>query len=216
MISGFIETLVESGHYLCTYNWTGEVLNSKKPLAELSRSERIAIARTDYTAVRRSDLVWIVLPKENSIGASAEMGAAIILGIPVIISGPHDRSAMTAPARWLFSNHEEALYFLIGHVAHMSLRSLEMSDAKEVERRLTYRIDGLEERIATLEKQISELTNKKETGAHAHEKKLERIVCTKDKEFCVCPKCILSIERIIKLSPCTKDSGFCVCLKCIR
>ena len=115
LVATMIDKLEAEG-FECTYNWTDEVLNPKQSLEQLSRIQRLNIASTDYSAVRKSDLVWVILPEVNSIGASAEMGAAIVLGVPLIVSGPHHRSAMTAPANWMFTGHEEAFDFICNYL----------------------------------------------------------------------------------------------------
>jgi nucleoside 2-deoxyribosyltransferase len=50
--------------------------------------ERRAWAEDDLGGVRRADVVWIIVQAERSEGAGVELGAALILGRRVVVSGP--------------------------------------------------------------------------------------------------------------------------------
>lgn len=124
LVADYIERLKTAG-FSITFDWTVEVLKATKPDHELSKEERQAIARIDLTAVRMASLFWVLLPKEvpckhcgvpvpyNSIGCSIELGAALTYNSYSIVSGPHERSAMTSLATWSFMDHEEAYRYIL-------------------------------------------------------------------------------------------------------
>jgi hypothetical protein len=111
-VAAYIARLEAEGFEI-TYDWTQEVLKSTKLDHELSLEERQAIARIDLTAVRVASIFWCLLPEQNSIGASIELGAALTYNIFTVVSGPHERSAMTSLATYSFQQHEEAFRFIV-------------------------------------------------------------------------------------------------------
>ncbi len=54
-----------------------------------SVAERLTWAHQDLEAVRRADLVWVLMPDKMSEGATGEMVGALILKKTVFVSGPH-------------------------------------------------------------------------------------------------------------------------------
>lgn len=67
-----------------TYDWT----RSPGYDRPLSPEEVRAQASLDLEAVRAADIVWVLCPEAKSEGAATELGAALILGKTVLLSGP--------------------------------------------------------------------------------------------------------------------------------
>jgi nucleoside 2-deoxyribosyltransferase len=74
-----------------------------------SEEERSQVAFWELQAVRRADLVWVILSEDRSEGASAELGYALGIARIVIVSGPIDqRRYFPLLARQRFESHEDA------------------------------------------------------------------------------------------------------------
>lgn len=90
-----------------TYDWTTSE-GYRRPLTDAERREQ---ARIDLDAVRSASVVWLIAPAEKSEGSHAELGAALVLGKRVIVSGPHAyrRSRLFADLAERYQRHEDAL-----------------------------------------------------------------------------------------------------------
>lgn len=79
-----------------THDWVSSVeeVGSANP-AEATDDERLAWADDDLSGVYQADVLWLLMPKQGSIGAYVELGLAIALGMPIVISGDHERSIFT-------------------------------------------------------------------------------------------------------------------------
>lgn len=69
-------------------------------------------ALRDLDAIRRADVVWLVVPAQKSEGAAAEIGYALALKKRLIVSGEvgaRNIFALLARPEDVFASHEEAL-----------------------------------------------------------------------------------------------------------
>lgn len=80
-----------------------------------SEEENAAQAFWDLQAVGRADLVWIMLSSEKSEGAHAELGAALMVGKIVVVSGPVTEPRRIFPllAMGRFDSHDDAMAHII-------------------------------------------------------------------------------------------------------
>jgi hypothetical protein len=83
----------------------------------LTPTARKRAAELDAQAVRCSDIVWLQIPDEATIGAWVEFG--IVLGdilrhALVIVSGDWRRTIFTELADFKFDTHEQAFAFVCG------------------------------------------------------------------------------------------------------
>lgn len=81
----------------------------------LTPTARRRAAELDANAVRGSDVVWLMIPDEATIGAWVEFG--IVLGdilrhACVIVSGDWRRTIFTELADFKFDTHEQAFAFV--------------------------------------------------------------------------------------------------------
>lgn len=81
----------------------------------LSAVQRQRYARQDLDGVKRAGLVWYVAPATKSEGSATELGAALALGIPIVVSGPADDLGRIFPALAgvHFRSHSDALTAVI-------------------------------------------------------------------------------------------------------
>jgi hypothetical protein len=93
-----------------TADWTrdpGWDLGRTPTLDELRES-----ARRDIAAIEAADVVWLVVPRQKSEGASAEVGYALALRKRLVVSGEvgaRNIFALLARPEDRFASHEEAL-----------------------------------------------------------------------------------------------------------
>lgn len=130
-ITAYMAELRQAGHEI-TFDWTKEVIAAQRaalvepaaPKAGLSSAKRLECALLDAEGVLTADILWVVVPQENSysVGCWTELGIAIGASgcgrtKRVVVSGDWERSAHTefiftelADAR--FGSHERALSYL--------------------------------------------------------------------------------------------------------
>lgn len=84
---------------------------------DLDHEMRRDLATKDICGVQLAQLFWLVVPEGETTGAWAELGAAIVLGCTIIVSGDHRKSLFTSKATQLFETHEDALTFLQDFIA---------------------------------------------------------------------------------------------------
>lgn len=78
-------------------------------------------AGRDLAAIRRADIVWLVVPVQKSEGAAAEIGYALALGKRLVVSGEtgaRNIFALLAAPGDTFARHEDAFE----HVVRLSRR----------------------------------------------------------------------------------------------
>lgn len=78
-------------------------------------------AERDLAAIRRADVVWLIVPAQKSEGAAAEVGYALALGKRLVVSGEtgvRNIFALRAAPGDVFARHEDAL----AHVVRLSRR----------------------------------------------------------------------------------------------
>jgi hypothetical protein len=105
-----------------THDWTlpGEAdltVRPEKTEQTLSAHQRRGYALADLRGVRQADLVWLVVPPREAYGAGCffEAGAALVLGIPLFVSGPEwRRSIFCELAAMKFETDAEALAAIVG------------------------------------------------------------------------------------------------------
>lgn len=92
-----IASLRSMGHSI-TFDWPAAMRAEPKFDHELSRDERVHYARADLAGVRQAEcLIFLAPPGKDGAGCYVELGAALVLGIPVIVvraehEGQADRS----------------------------------------------------------------------------------------------------------------------------
>lgn len=84
MVGNWIAALVALGVEV-TLDWTrgAEWDLDREP----TREELERCAATDLDAIRRADMVWLLVPQLKSEGSAAELGFALALGKTVVVSG---------------------------------------------------------------------------------------------------------------------------------
>ena len=118
-----IAQLREMGHDV-VLDWTKSVLeNRAKGVADqhLSESDRVAFASADLNAAVSADILWLRTPRNASLGAWVELGAALHAARynrqkTVIVSGDHRQTIFTSLAHVFFDTHEAALDYLRSRV----------------------------------------------------------------------------------------------------
>ena len=105
--------------YDCTHDWTRSVLAhwaAGESDKTLSRAERNKYAAEDLDGVRACDVFWLRIPRVRSAGAWVELGAAIVLGKHILVSGDQ-QSIFTELAHVTREGHDEALDYLASRIA---------------------------------------------------------------------------------------------------
>lgn len=102
--------LERAGHTI-SHDWVADVrrVGSANP-PDSSRKERLLWARGDLSGVERADVFWLLMPASGGFGAGVELGYAIANSIPIVVSGPYDRSIFTAFAYHLYNTDDVALH----------------------------------------------------------------------------------------------------------
>lgn len=121
VIRPIIEQVKECGIEI-TYDWT----RSPGYESRLSVVETLEQAKMDLAAVQAADLIWIVAPEAKSEGCATELGAALILGKTVFVSGPHairdSRIFYLLATKW-FSSHAAAHRAVIDYAQRFAYRA---------------------------------------------------------------------------------------------
>lgn len=74
-----------------TLDWTQDVERDGGNPLHLSGFARSVLARCDVDAVRESDLLWVLAPRGHaSRGQCVELGVALALDKPILITGEED------------------------------------------------------------------------------------------------------------------------------
>lgn len=76
--------------WLLTLDWLTELeSNLARGVrdADLSREDQRRHAQADLDAIREADVVWLLAPQEPTKGAWTELGFALGIGKPVVVSG---------------------------------------------------------------------------------------------------------------------------------
>lgn len=103
-----ISTLRELGHFV-TCDWPAAMRAETKRDHELTSDERLHYARADLAGVRQAECLIFLAPTERGRGAGCwvELGAALILGVPVLTSGDVSRSIFAELAQYKFASDAE-------------------------------------------------------------------------------------------------------------
>lgn len=94
VVRPLIDRLLAAG-VVITHDWT-RCEGWDMPALSVTYRQRFALQ--DLDGVRRAGLVWYVAPSTKSEGSAAELGAALALRIPVVVSGPADALGRIFPA----------------------------------------------------------------------------------------------------------------------
>jgi hypothetical protein len=104
VVRPLVDRLLDAGVWV-TYDWTRDPAWDD-PSAMVARDA----ARRDMAGVMAADVLWYVGPAELSEGSSAELGAALALGLHVVASGPaRPGRIFDHLATEVYSTHEQAL-----------------------------------------------------------------------------------------------------------
>jgi len=79
----------------------------------VTEEKRAHYAQVDLKAVARSDVFWLLAPKERTSGAWVEFGAALVReDVVVVVSGPFEQSIFCSLADKEFSDDRDVLKWL--------------------------------------------------------------------------------------------------------
>lgn len=116
LVERYVDQLRAQGFDIA-YEWTQDLRESGfKRDAELSEMHRRYIARMASLAVVDCDLVWVLTPTipEHGCGMWIEMGMALALNKPVVISGPlAERSVFSEQAVARHREHDDAFEYIL-------------------------------------------------------------------------------------------------------
>lgn len=113
-VAKYIAVLREAGIEI-THDWTKSVADNGGPANDqnIPKARRAAIASADILGVQAADHLWLITPENQSLGCWVELGAAVTdPEKTVIVSGPW-RSIFQDMADHQFTDHDEALRFLL-------------------------------------------------------------------------------------------------------
>lgn len=110
-IAGYMRELRLAGLQI-THDWTIAVDEQRRRGStdrNLSAPARALAGAWDLEGVTRADVLWLVVPEVPSSGCWVELGAALVSGRMVIVSGDHQRTIFSELAQLRFDVHDEAL-----------------------------------------------------------------------------------------------------------
>lgn len=112
LVEGYLPGLRRAGYHV-TYDWCA-VLRKEGAANPRGAPLPFLRARSDVLldGVRRSDVVWLLVPGEASAGAWVEAGATFALGLPVVMSGDVEVTVFSGRADRRFDTHDEAFEWL--------------------------------------------------------------------------------------------------------
>lgn len=109
-VSSYMARMRAAGHTV-THDWTASVRSARARGVrddELSIADMCALARGDLLGVLAADVVWLLVPEAQSVGAWVELGYALHCNVQTIVSGNWRRSIFAALATYDFDSHEAA------------------------------------------------------------------------------------------------------------
>jgi hypothetical protein len=99
--------------YHVTYDWCAAL---RKDGPANPRGGPLSFVRDRSEAllegVRRADVLWMLVPGEASAGAWVEVGAALALQVPVVVSGDWEVTVFSGKADRRFETHDAAFDWL--------------------------------------------------------------------------------------------------------
>lgn len=113
LVEGYVAELRRHG-WTISHDWCSEIRSCSVPEGELTDEEQARTAEADLYGVESAEVFWLMVPKNQSVGAWIELGAALSLrrgGLPpvrVIVSGTRG-SIFETLADERYATHEEAL-----------------------------------------------------------------------------------------------------------
>lgn len=110
----YIERLKVLGHTI-THDWTKEVEANSEGNPRETPIETMRIwSNADFNGVYKANMIWLLVPNNNSAGCWIEYGYALGVGRNVIVSGDWRKSIFSSLAFERYANHELALDFFRG------------------------------------------------------------------------------------------------------
>lgn len=123
MCAEFIGRLRVAGAVI-THDWTSSVrANGGAADASMPRAHRAAMVVEDFAGIAAADVVWVLVPEAQTIGAWVELGYARGLRKRVHVSGPHSRRTIFTEFCAHHETHEDAFR----HFAERARAALEVA-----------------------------------------------------------------------------------------
>ena len=116
------------------HDWVSIVERSTCAERDIPRPAAAELAGADLSAVVRCDLLWLLAPIVATKGAWAELGAAVVTGRHMVVSGDCRQSIFCACAHFEFTTDADALSYIRGvalriELAHCCPRCLAPRDS---------------------------------------------------------------------------------------
>jgi nucleoside 2-deoxyribosyltransferase len=122
MIKSFMDSLRAVGVEI-TVDWIKAIEDEGTANTGLTAAKMLHYAQMDLRGVDDADVVWTLIPNNNSKGCWVELGYAFGKGKLIVTSGNEEASIFTAMSHAHFKTHGEALAAVIEK--HHQRRSLE-------------------------------------------------------------------------------------------
>lgn len=117
VVRPFIDRLLAAG-VTVTHDWTRCEGYDQAPIDAQLRG----YAQRDLVGVSAADVFWLIAPEDKSEGSASELGAALILGKRVLVSGPMAMALgriFTLLASEIHRMHETAFEAIVSDAARM-------------------------------------------------------------------------------------------------
>ncbi len=111
-IAAYMAELRRAG-WRVTVDWPAIIDASPLPEAALSFDAARGHAIVDLNGVRRAAVLWLVLPSNPSVGCWVELGYALGVHVPQVITSGESHSIFARLASRHFASHVDALAALI-------------------------------------------------------------------------------------------------------
>ncbi len=109
----WITKLAATGRFEITSSWVSDIRKYNYNPNAGTRAERKQRADDCQSGVENTDVLWILMPVDSSMGAFWEFGFATAYQIKTCISGPNqEASSFTEKASYQFDTDERAFAFL--------------------------------------------------------------------------------------------------------
>lgn len=114
-IARYMQALRESG-WIVTVDWPARVAAAKGADAELPFDEARRIATHDLAGVANAAVLWLVLPTAPSVGCWVELGYALGVRAPLIVTSGKSGSIFARLTSRHYESHVDALGAFCGGV----------------------------------------------------------------------------------------------------
>lgn len=115
MIATFMAAVRQAGGEI-TFDWVKAIEEANKLDSDLTHSEATECALLDLQGVDDADLLWHVIPTNNSKGSWVEYGYALAKNKPVITSGARNGCIFSSLSAMHFPDHATALNAVIAYI----------------------------------------------------------------------------------------------------